>query len=281
MGQPSGAGPSFEVVSIRAASANEAAEVVRIGCQGGPGSNTPGRWNCHRVTVYALIGSAYDLKPYQISDKMAAMRLEPASFDITANVPAGTTIEQFRGMQRNLLKDRFKLALHFEKREVEGYEILVAKSGVRMKRSEPATARPEDERPPVFNGRLELDDDGYPLLPAGSRPMLAMMNGRARWGARNQSADGIAEMLATQLRRPVANATGLTDRFDITLKWSPVRAPRPGPTAEFGTAISNEVDSGPSLEQALREQLGLDLRSKRVEIDVPVIDRFDKTPTEN
>jgi uncharacterized protein (TIGR03435 family) len=40
-------------------------------------------------------------------------------------------------------------------------------------------------------------------------------------------------------------------------------------------------DSGPSIFAAVEEQLGLKLESKRIPVDILVIDHIEKTPTEN
>src|SRR5262249_57891770 len=41
--------------------------------------------------------------------------------------------DRLREMLKNLLKERFKLAVHFEKKEVPGHELVVARDGVKMK----------------------------------------------------------------------------------------------------------------------------------------------------
>ena len=41
--------------------------------------------------------------------------------------------DRLREMLKNLLKERFKLAVHFEKKEVPGHELVVPRGGVKMK----------------------------------------------------------------------------------------------------------------------------------------------------
>jgi uncharacterized protein (TIGR03435 family) len=43
----------------------------------------------------------------------------------------------------------------------------------------------------------------------------------------------------------------------------------------------NPEELGPSLMTALQEQLGLRLEAKKGTVELLVIDRFEKTPTEN
>jgi uncharacterized protein (TIGR03435 family) len=73
----------------------------------------------------------------------------------------------------------------------------------------------------------------------------------------------------------VVNATGLTGRYDMTLRWmtqqltaSPETEPPPGP-------------AGPSIFTALQEQLGLKLEAKKIKVEVLVVDEMKKAPTEN
>ena len=68
-----------------------------------------------------------------IDEITAPAWLNEVRFDITAKIPAGTTREQFALMRQNLLDERFKLVFHREKKEVPGYELVVAKSGPKLK----------------------------------------------------------------------------------------------------------------------------------------------------
>ncbi|MGO9255964.1 MAG: TIGR03435 family protein [Bryobacteraceae bacterium] len=80
-------------------------------------------------------------------------------FDITAKIPPGTTKEQFRLMQQNLLAERFKLTVHHEKKESQVYELTVGKNGPKLKES----AGPETPltRPPKWT----IGSDGLPVVP--------------------------------------------------------------------------------------------------------------------
>jgi uncharacterized protein (TIGR03435 family) len=75
----------------------------------------------------------------------------------------------------------------------------------------------------------------------------------------------LASRLSALLGRPVVNVTNDKRRFDFHLKWNP-----------DDTAASDM----PSLFTALQEQLGLKLESKKVSVDVLVIDRAE-LPSEN
>jgi uncharacterized protein (TIGR03435 family) len=77
-------------------------------------------------------------------------------------------------------------------------------------------------------------------------------------------------VLADMLGRPTIDKTGLTDRYDIHLEWTP---DRPGATDADDTGA-------PPVFVALREQLGLAVESGRGPVQVMVIDRLEH-PSEN
>lgn len=77
-----------------------------------------------------------------------------------------------------------------------------------------------------------------------------------------------AGALAGMLERPVVDKTGLTAVYDLKLEWTP------GLAAEAS-------EPGLSLFTALREQLGLSLRTQKVRVDVVIVDHVEKAPTDN
>jgi uncharacterized protein (TIGR03435 family) len=88
--------------------------------------------------------------------------------------------------------------------------------------------------------------------------------------------------LSGQLRGPVTDLTGLPGKYDIDLCWSTDDGPRvvaPIPGGE--PAPTDSAPSGPTLMQALQDQLGLRLESKKGPVDFLVVDHAEKLPTEN
>ncbi len=76
----------------------------------------------------------------------------------------------------------------------------------------------------------------------------------------------LANFLARQLDRPVLDMTGLKGVFDFNLDWSPDDTPS---------------ETKPDLTTALQQQLGLKLEARKAPIEVMVVDRLEKVPTEN
>jgi len=268
-------GQTFEVASIKPSAPRPPNGAIRVGCSGGPGSKDPGRWSCQNYTLSSLINSAYALQRYQMPDSGS----EQDRYDITATIPEGATKEQFRLMQQNLLKERFKLAAHFEKKEVSGYELVVGKGGLKIKEGAPPKQASDDAKPGP-PGPPPRDAEGYPILDRG-REGMAMMNGKASWSCPNCTIERIANMMATQLNAPVKDATGLTGKYDVDMKWALGMLGGAFGPGMPGPAPSAADPEGPTLVTALQEQLGLKLQSKKTPIDALVIDHVEKVPIEN
>ena len=118
------------------------------------------------------------------------------------------------------------------------------------------------------------EGSGYALVAAKNGPKLEETKGDSthayiiKGGLRlqNVSLDSLAGSLTRPTGRPVVNETGIKGNFDITLDYAPEGA------------TNSEM---PSLFTALQEQLGLQLVTRRVPIEMLVIDRVERVPSEN
>jgi uncharacterized protein (TIGR03435 family) len=253
---------------------------IRMGMNGGPGTSDPGRINYENVNLKMVLAKAYGVQNYQIS---GPDWLDSERFNIAAKLPDGATKEQFLVMLQNLLIERFKMALHREKKDLPAYALLVAKNGPKLKASSADPTAPEPGPP---TGRMVMGKDGFPAMPAGHTGMMAMLGpGGIKMTAGNQSMPELVEWLADKLGRPVTDLTGLTGKYDLTLYFSMegLVLPPPPPGAMGGPMPppSSDSETAPSLLTALQEQLGLRLESKKLPLDLIVIDHIEKAPTEN
>jgi len=302
--------PSFEVASVKPA-APIAGNGIRIMMRGGPGSSDPGQITYSNVTLKDVLTNAYGVKRFQIS---GPGWLDSERYDIVAKLPRGATKAQFMAMLQNLLAERFKLALHWEKKDLPMYALVVAKNGPKLKESVDEPAPKEGDAPkaggPAADGplagaamrRLPMGQDGFPVLPAGSggrgATAVMLMNGNARMTANRQSMAGLAEMLSGQLELPVVDMTGLTGKYDFTLSFAPEglvgmglpgglpppppNAPAPGEGLPgMPSASAPDAQSSPNLFTALQEQLGLKLEQRKGPVDLLVIDHLERTPIED
>jgi uncharacterized protein (TIGR03435 family) len=253
--------PEFDAVSIKPAPPPDGRD-MRVGSRGGPGTKDPGMFTCENCQISAIISRAYDLKSYQFSSKDPMT--EPR-FMIAAKVPEGATKPQFREMLQNMLKDRFKLAFHHEKKEMTAYDLLLTKNGPKFKES---SAVPDGDLSPA--NFEKKDADGFPILPAGRRSvMMAIMGGYSTQRFGDAPIEELADMLAARMHGPVIDGTGLKGKYDFTLRW----------IQEGGTA-TNETP-GPRLLEAIQDQLGLRLQKTKRVVDIFVVDHMEEMPTEN
>ncbi len=256
------AAQQFEVASIKI-SQPPADGRMRAWSQGGPGSDDPGLFTCENLPVSILIIRAFDLKDYQFPGR-AAMR--SMRFTVSAKVPEGATEKQFKRMMQNLLVDRLKLKVHYEKKEMQGYDLVIAKNGPKLKNSA-GPLNPAEKRPP--DGEAKPDAQGFPILPPGRVPMEMAIGWHMTARYAEEAMADLAASVAQDLSCPVKDATALKGKYDFTLRW--VDQP-PG---------INTDEGGPNMIRALQEQLGLKLESKKAMVDILVVDHIEKTPTAN
>lgn len=245
--------PAFEVASIRVVPGPERAG-FNGDRRGGPGTSEKGRISFSAYRVPDLVMTAYDLKGFQI-DRTDFLRPMPA-YDITANIPDGATQEQFQSMLRRLLAERFHLKVHWQKKPGDVQALILAKGGHKLK-------RPTAKADPAQTQPVSTADS----LPKGVTTVLYGA-GRARMQAVAEPVSWLVFRLSADLDAPVVDETGLTGEYDYNMEW------------KWGPAQQGDFEL-PELDTALIQQLGLQLRKRKGEIDMLVIDSYDRVPVEN
>ena len=229
---------SFEVASVKVGDPMS----TNFGTHLLPGGN----FNATDVTLKFLVQYAFGLNDYQVLD--GPNWIATAKFTINAKPDSAQRIApgpdgraKVLLMLQTLLEDRFKLSTHWETKEGAVYELLVAKTGSRLRATNPN-----------FKGQDLAGGNGQ-LTGQGVTIAMLLSN------------------LARQLGRPIIDRTGLTGRYDFKLTYTPDLV-----SAEASTGDSR----GPSIFTALQEQLGLKLESAKGPVQFLVIDRAEK-PKEN
>jgi uncharacterized protein (TIGR03435 family) len=250
---------TFEVASVKPAKHGNLSSM-----DGGPGTKDPGRFRATNMELSFIVMHAYGLSEDQLS---RPAWMDRAEFDVVANVPPGTTKEQFRKMLQNLLAERFRMKVHHETRVVPIYELTVAKSGPKLKAA--AQGSGTDDFVPG-SGLRQVNRDGFPILPPGRSNFACQhLPDGSYCTYRMWTMERLAQRLSSPTQagagRRVVDKTALMGRYDFTLYFSPANGPD---------------GDAPSIEQALQEQLGLKLVPSKASIDVLVIDHAE-TPTEN
>jgi len=107
------------------------------------------------------------------------------------------------------------------------------------------------------------------------------MDGPGEVHAQNVPISDLVNLISVELQKPVTDQTGLTGSYSFDLTWA----------SDMGNAISamthgyvlphvRRGDGGTDLFTAVREQLGLQLRSGKGPVDVFVVDHVQR-PSEN
>jgi len=205
---------------------------------------SPDGLTAKNATLKRLIAEAYGLQLNQVT---GPNWLDQNEYDILARAGGVGTREQMAPMLRTLLATRFKLVEHNEVREMRMYQLVVGKTGPKihaLKEGESPAAQPGFH----FHGDMRQLADLLALqlsIPAPTSP-----NEPARAGG-------------PQI--PVVDKTDLQGIFDFSVEMRP----------ELGT------DMFTGWKRVLRDQLGLDLESRRAYLSILVVDSAAKVPTEN
>ena len=220
--------PEFEVASIRQnVSADEHARSHIYS------ASTDGIYRTVNAPLKMLLESAFNIPEARIigvPSSIASVKFDiEAKSDATLSQQLGKLpSDQARAIKRQMLQallaDRFKLASHFENRDLPIYALVVAKNGPLIKPSQASGT--------TINGGNGL------IAVQGSDNTVALF----------------AERLSLVLGRVVVDKTGLAGRYDITLKWAP----------DDTSATASGASNGPSIFTAIQEQLGLKLESTSV-----------------
>jgi uncharacterized protein (TIGR03435 family) len=261
----------FEVASVRLASPEPRAPGPRSSGIPGPGNKDPGRFRA-RLNLLNLILTAWDIPIYRMADPDERFTSLVA---IEAKMPADTTREQFNVMLRNLLADRFGLKVHWTSKELEMYSLVVAKGGPKLKPAAPDSPQAGDDGGNPFPPRA--GSDGFPILPPGNGSWMAgAPGGKMALRGHSETAAEMARAIGIRsLNGPLTDATGLTGKYDYTIFWS-----GPATTAALGINPAIEPD-GPSIFDAVQEQLGLKIEKRKGPVQMLVVDHIEKKPTEN
>jgi uncharacterized protein (TIGR03435 family) len=234
--------PGFEVATIKPSEPGKPGKLFTVRGQNVVTVNT---------TVGDLLTMAYDIHVKQITGAPAWVETDKYDLEIKPDAPGQPNVRQLKIIIQKLLADRFQLKFHRDKQELSVYAITAAKTGVKLTKSE---ADP-NSLPGLFFGR------GSP---------------GTNFNVRNATLAEVASVLqGSVLDKPVVDQTGLTEKYDFTLKFTP----DPGMMAGFGPqppAPADNLDAPPDLFTAFQQQLGLRLTSTKAPADVLVIDRVEK-----
>jgi uncharacterized protein (TIGR03435 family) len=234
--------PAFDVGSVKASQSGTGGDRRgRDNIQVSPGSVT-----MRNVSLKSCIAWAWHVFSYQVNgpDWVDSERYEIAG---KANGPA--TEDQLRLMMQGLLQERFKLAVHHQTKELSAYVLVPGKNG-----------------PKVHESKTE----GEPSIEPNQKQMSVTIQ--------RAPVSQLVEMLSNVLRAPVVDQTGLKGRYDLTVNIAKYAADM--------AAQGKSLDGAPAdpltlISLVLQEELGLKLESKKMPLDLVIVDHAEKAPVEN
>jgi uncharacterized protein (TIGR03435 family) len=242
-----------------------------------------GRVNFTGMTLKSLIQQAWSISEDMIVG--APKWLDSDRFDIIAKAPsAAQTADSSAGpanatvdidtvwiMFRALLKERFKMEFHNEERPVSAYTLLAVNP--KIKKADPTSRTGLVEEP--------ANDSKNGNVPTHVFSVQNMTMA--------QFAAQLRRVAPAVIRVPVLDSTGLEGSYSFTLTFTGAGMALPAGVVRSGGM--NGMDAGPAsdasdptgiitLPQAI-EKLGLKLELQKRPMSVLVIDRIERTPTEN
>ncbi len=267
--------PEFELASIRLPCNGTMTRTLRF--------ETGGRVTAMCMPLMSLVTDAYHLAPFEqplgipkwLSDGTSTAH----NISIDAKAPANLAVEPqnnaqardlLTSMLRALLKDRYKLAVHYEDRAMDAFTLVAAKPKLTKADSSNRTGCTR-QTPAAAGGAIAGG--------AGLQIKLVCQNmTMAQFAEQLQAYD-------TQIYYPVLDGTGLDGAWDFTLSYDAMaginaRFPLGRPAANPDGQPS-EPSGAVSFRDAIEKQLGLKLEMHKRPEPVLVIDHIEEKPTEN
>ncbi|HVW10352.1 MAG TPA: TIGR03435 family protein [Bryobacteraceae bacterium] len=175
-------------------------------------------------------------------DRISGVHGDPI-VQIEATTNHDATADEMRQMTRTLLATRFKQQARLVSKDVDGAALTLTKGGLKVKQSQ----LPENDRSYVVG---TIPENGITLV-------------TSHYG----TIDQLAQNLALFLHQPVWNRTGVTGNYEYKFRYAMDDDP--------------SIDA-PSLENALRDQLGVNLLKKQNgPVEYLVIDSMESNPGAN
>jgi uncharacterized protein (TIGR03435 family) len=250
------AGLQFEV-AVRKPTADTAQPglIVHLpGERGYRGTNMP---------LLNYLSVAYQVRQDQIT---LPDRFPSGNYDMEGKADRTCTADELHLMLQHLLEERFHMNLHRTTRQVNGYDLVVDKGGLKL-----------------------ADHAG---LETGTVPLF--LSSGTQHGI-NVSMQYLAFFLSQALGQTVVDKTGLTGHYDFAINWGITPMPMPMPQGQVPGAPGVAIPAGPSgaasdlsaaltvsesplagIFDALRKQLGLRLDKTKVPSQQIIIDHIEK-----
>jgi uncharacterized protein (TIGR03435 family) len=198
---------------------------------------TPVTLQMHDVTVDTCIKWAYGVQISQIS---GPAWLDSDRFDIIAKADSPTTEALMKLMLQTLLGDRFQLTFHHQNKESKAFVLTLARGGAKLSPAAAPDAKPFRQN--SANGTV----------------------------AKSMTIRDFGDFLSGPVQMPVVDETGLTGKYDFAIDFTPYL---PDPSKNMD---ATRPDATSILMAAMHDELGINMETRKTEVDVMVIDHVEK-----
>jgi uncharacterized protein (TIGR03435 family) len=193
-----------------------------------------------------VIAAAYGVYEFQLLDVPAWVSND--RFDISARADRPLSDQEKQVRLQQLLRDRFSLMVRTETREQGVYALTVRSGGLRAGLERRECSAPGAANLACGAGLGSFDGGIYRM---GGVPLSRL-----------------ATFLSVVLGRVVNDETRLAGLFDVDLQWRPDL----GMSPDFTEQAKERIAARPALPDALREQLGLELQSRRGPVKMVIVE---------
>jgi len=190
---------SFEVVSIRPVPADRMGRISEpVGTE----------FRAEAMPLSVLVQMTFGINPNQM---VVPDWAQSVKFDIAAKTGSAVplTYEQMKPLLQKMMTDRFGMTYHRETREVQGYDMVAAKDGLKVTAAKPGSPNGGSGGP----GRIDMA---------------------------STTMQSFAGMLTARLKRPVADKTGAVGDYEVKLRFAPETDPESTLPSIF-TALREEM----------------------------------------
>jgi len=246
--------PAFEVATLK----QIPDDGPPVGLVGAPRRNGD-RFSWPDTLLGIMIQYAYNVPSTHIEGFVGDNHL----YTLEAKSDPSATEQQARQMLQRLLEDRLHMKVHRETREAQGYVLVVAKNGPKIK-----AADPDAPLPP-----MPQDMNGAPVTAFQNRIITHFpARGVSATLARGVTIRQLADELSDVLKTPVSDRTGMEGKYFFEVRFEPPNAPV--------STDPNDMAAAPDIYSALPHDLGLKLEKAKVPAEFLVVEHWEKPAAE-
>ena len=198
---------SFEAASLKREDPNS---TVNYNGPTPPRQFPNNRISYRHALLKSLIADAYGVDYLKVTGGPAWLDSEHYDLDAKVEGNARLTLQEMRPMLQTVLQDRFHLTVHTVTRAVQGYALVVAKSGARLQTNKGAP----------FGGTRGVDELKF----------------------QNITLKSFAQTLSGVIKLPVVDETAIAGTYDIDLKFAPEDPAIASSNIKYGPILSAVPD---------------------------------------